>query len=423
MTTLDGWRHVSRLRGAGAASAAGRRYATRSRRSQTGSALITTMVVHDPPVLITTHRASSRRWRPNLPSTSVRIPAPAANELRQFPTDSIAAIGVVLEASALAELGGPFKLDRAPVDGAVGLATSCAHPPSPDTLRWAARQQVRYGVDELERRTSPGHRCGALVHPPPARPQLQGFAASVRAFSSIRDDWGFRLLRWCVVGLAAPCAGLSGTVTTLAARTRPIDLDPEPNVIDLTVIEAHRRDREQSPGDLRRRASQLCDPVRRQGRCLDSPSLGGARRARPLRQHRGRLPAPAHWGYDGTAILAANLKANLDRGSAWRFHSAVEFTLPDAAQRRPLWARGIPDGAPRDELDVAFLARQFELADEQATVTSMAAVETRHGETHRDGAPRHHIAGEYVKLGRTTSETEFARWYPLAISRPRGEAA
>jgi hypothetical protein len=44
MTAIHGWRHVSRLRGAGAASVARRRYPTRSRRSQSGFALTTTRV-------------------------------------------------------------------------------------------------------------------------------------------------------------------------------------------------------------------------------------------------------------------------------------------------------------------------------------------------------------------------------------------
>jgi hypothetical protein len=145
MTTADGWRHVSRLRGAGGASVARRRYATRSRRSQTGSALITTTVAHKIPVLITAHRSSSRRRLPGLPSSSVRIPAPATDESRQFWTDSIAA-AVIVDASAHSELAGPFKLEPAPVDGALALATSCEHPPSRDALRWVPRDATE---DEL----------------------------------------------------------------------------------------------------------------------------------------------------------------------------------------------------------------------------------------------------------------------------------
>ena len=67
--------------------------------------------------------------------------------------------------------------------------------------------------------------------------------------------------------------------------------------------------------------------------------------------------------FDGLAVLATNLRANLDEAFTRRLDVIVDFPMPDAEQRRALWDRCLGAALPRaDDLDLDFCAERFELA-------------------------------------------------------------
>jgi SpoVK/Ycf46/Vps4 family AAA+-type ATPase len=126
--------------------------------------------------------------------------------------------------------------------------------------------------------------------------------------------------------------------------------------------------------------------------------------------------------FDGLAILATNLRANIDDAFLRRLDVLIDFPMPDAAHRSRLWdislARGVPRG---DDLDLEFLGTSFELsggAIRSAAVTSAYLAAADDGPV----AMRHLIGGvqrEYRKLGRLTLEGEFGRYWDLiAPERP-----
>jgi SpoVK/Ycf46/Vps4 family AAA+-type ATPase len=66
--------------------------------------------------------------------------------------------------------------------------------------------------------------------------------------------------------------------------------------------------------------------------------------------------------FDGIAVLATNLRANLDDAFTRRLDVIVDFPLPDVELRRQLWDRGLDGRMPRaNDLDSASL-QAFELA-------------------------------------------------------------
>ncbi|KZN57761.1 ATP-binding protein [Pseudoalteromonas luteoviolacea] len=70
--------------------------------------------------------------------------------------------------------------------------------------------------------------------------------------------------------------------------------------------------------------------------------------------------------YSGLLLLSTNLKANLDEAFLRRFHSVVEFTLPDPNQRLAIWKRVIGSNASRELLSgIERLAKRFELSAAQ----------------------------------------------------------
>jgi SpoVK/Ycf46/Vps4 family AAA+-type ATPase len=66
--------------------------------------------------------------------------------------------------------------------------------------------------------------------------------------------------------------------------------------------------------------------------------------------------------YEGLAILATNLRQNMDEAFTRRLQFIVEFPFPDEASRLRIWQVLFPNEAPRDDsIDFAFLARAAKL--------------------------------------------------------------
>jgi hypothetical protein len=109
--------------------------------------------------------------------------------------------------------------------------------------------------------------------------------------------------------------------------------------------------------------------------------------------------------FDGIAILATNLRGNLDVAFSRRLQFIVHFPDPDEATRRQLWLRHLEGFAPLDAddpLDVDHLARGVELAGGDIRNIVMAAA---YGATDEGSAlgMRHVVVAverELRKLGR-----------------------
>lgn len=66
--------------------------------------------------------------------------------------------------------------------------------------------------------------------------------------------------------------------------------------------------------------------------------------------------------YDGTIIMATNLKDNIDEAFARRFQLIVEFPMPDAATRLAMWTQILADTFPiATDVNLEQIAHDFEL--------------------------------------------------------------
>jgi SpoVK/Ycf46/Vps4 family AAA+-type ATPase len=116
--------------------------------------------------------------------------------------------------------------------------------------------------------------------------------------------------------------------------------------------------------------------------------------------------------YEGVAVLATNLVNNLDQAFLRRLHVVVEFPMPQAEERRKIWARSLPSAAPvGPDLDLDRLADEVEvsggtirnvvvraafLAAEQSSPITMEIMVTA-------------LRREFEKLGRLASASEWGR--------------
>jgi SpoVK/Ycf46/Vps4 family AAA+-type ATPase len=120
--------------------------------------------------------------------------------------------------------------------------------------------------------------------------------------------------------------------------------------------------------------------------------------------------------FDGVAILATNLRANLDEAFARRLDVIVDFPAPDEDHRRKLWDRCLGPALPRDDdLDLDFCARAFELSGGNirsiAVTAAYLAAEADRPVTMADLVAA--VATEYRKLGRLCLDREFGKYREL----------
>ncbi|HET6915502.1 MAG TPA: hypothetical protein VFH56_05375, partial [Acidimicrobiales bacterium] len=120
--------------------------------------------------------------------------------------------------------------------------------------------------------------------------------------------------------------------------------------------------------------------------------------------------------FDGIAILATNLRANVDDAFTRRLDLIVDFPMPDVELRRALWDRCLTDGVPRaDDLDLDFCARSFELSGgnirSAAITAAYLAADGESPVTMLDLVLA--VRQEYRKLGRLVVAGEFGRYFPF----------
>ena len=66
--------------------------------------------------------------------------------------------------------------------------------------------------------------------------------------------------------------------------------------------------------------------------------------------------------FEGLAVLATNLRHNIDPAFMRRMDSVVDFALPDLTRRRELWQLHLPPDRMAEDVDIDALARLYPVA-------------------------------------------------------------
>jgi hypothetical protein len=118
--------------------------------------------------------------------------------------------------------------------------------------------------------------------------------------------------------------------------------------------------------------------------------------------------------HTGVCILASNLAQNIDEAFMRRLQVVVEFPFPGFAEREQIWRQLLTTGAPTaDDLDLPFLARQFELTGAHIRNILLLAGCYASGES-QPITMRHlvrAIAREYIKIGKPLTKGLFGSYY------------
>ncbi|MBX6323218.1 MAG: ATP-binding protein, partial [Rhodospirillaceae bacterium] len=325
---------------------------------------------------------------------------------------------------------GPRARDLEPAIGEVArrfryeprtIAAICAGLPAgpltAETLAAAARAQVPLDTGDLAQAVTPRFRDEELVLPPAQRRQVEEIHNAMRRLAEVHYGWG-TARAWSEGGISVLFAGPSGTGKTMAAEVLAARLAMPMYRIDLSQVV------NKYIGETEKNLKRLFDMADVADAILffdEADALFGRRtEVRDAHDRYANLEVSylleRMERFKGLAILATNRRKDLDEAFLRRLRYIVEFPPPDVPQRRAIWECVIPPEVDAGDLDLDFLARQFQLTGGSIrSVVFNACLQSAAGpgdDARRLAMPEVLVAvkRECEKLGRGVSPEQFGPW-------------
>jgi SpoVK/Ycf46/Vps4 family AAA+-type ATPase len=252
---------------------------------------------------------------------------------------------------------------------------------------------------------------------------LQEIRSTLQYRPLVYGDWGFDEKLSLGKGLNVLFAGPSGTGKTMAAEILACELGLELYKTDLSTIVS------KYIGETEKNLSRIFTEAASSNAILffdEADALFG-RRSEVRDSHDRYANIEVNYllqemeRYEGMAILATNLRKNMDEAFVRRMHFVVDFPFPSAEDRLRIWEGVLPENTPREpDLDFEFLAASFELTGGNLKNIALAAAFLAAA---GDGsvAMSHLIRAtrrEYQKMGKVLSGDEFGEYSGVAGFTP-----
>ncbi|MFF5101650.1 AAA family ATPase [Streptomyces sp. NPDC000134] len=357
----------------------------------------------DVTVLLTGTRPYDPEWSPHDPLV-LQAPRRPAGGTAAWRT----ALGPDTDGFDLAATVAPYHLGGERVARAARAARSLAAfdgvPVGAAHVRLAARQQSASGLERHARRIRPEVDWNDLVLPDAPLTQLRELALRARHRDRVLGDWRLSAGGGRGRGVLGLFAGESGTGKTLSAEVVAADLGLDLYVVQLSSIV------DKYVGETEKNLERIFSEADRTDAVLlfDEADAVFGKRSEVKDSHDKYANMESAYllqrleSFDGIALLTTNLRANIDEAFTRRLDLVVDFPFPDAGQRQALWRHGLSHVPAAEGIDLAPLAREFELAGgsiRSAVVTAAYLAAGRGGTVTADdlleGARR-----EYRKAGR-----------------------
>jgi hypothetical protein len=283
--------------------------------------------------------------------------------------------------------------------------------PTLDDLSAAARAQTGQALATLTRRIEPVARWDDLVVPEDTLAQLRELCQRAVSRQRVLVEWGFGRKLSRGLGVNALFAGPSGTGKTMAAEVIANELGLDLYTIDLSGVISKWIGETEKNLDRIFRAAEDADAVL----FFDEADALFGKRSEVRDSHDRYANIEISYllqkmeQYEGVAILATNLRQNLDEAFTRRLAFTVIFPFPEVADRRRIWQVIWPAETPLgDDVDFDILARQFKLSGGQIKNITLAAAHLAavEGGPVTMGYLRHATRREYQKLGKVLSDAE-----------------
>jgi hypothetical protein len=382
---------------------------------------------HPGPVVVVTDQPASidpgtaldpARW------TAVRAGLPPTAERRVAWTVALSHLGVDVDPASIAAVAARFRLDSLQIEQAAmmsarGLrddATSAGAIDADDGGDGVARRvehelfqasrALGHEIDRLATVVPLVATWDDLVLPVSTIAQLREICARVRHHELVFGDWGFERRSSLGTGVSALFSGPSGTGKTMAAGIVAKDLGLELVRVDLSGVVS------KYIGETEKNLDRIFGTAERANAILlfdEADALFGKRSE--IRDSHDRYAnveisylLQKMEAFEGIAILATNVRQNLDEAFLRRLAFVINLPFPDAAARLDIWRRIWPDDAPlAPDLDLAGVAEHFPLSGGNIRNAALAAAFLAADER-LDITERHVLLGitrEYQKMGKS----------------------
>lgn len=272
-------------------------------------------------------------------------------------------------------------------------------------LAAAARAQCGAELERLAQRIKPRADFEVLVAPQEVRDQLRELCDRATARHTVGHDWAEGSVHARAIGVKALFVGPSGTGKTLSAEAVARELGLDLFRIDLAGIVSKYIGETEQNLDRVFAAAEYANAVL----FFDEADALFGKRSEVKDAHDRYANTEVAYllqkmeQFDGVAILATNLKQNLDEAFARRLTFTITFPFPEETERHRLWESLWPPRAPRaDDVDLAWFAREYKLSggNIRNTVLAAAHLAAANGQVITREHLLHATRREYQKLGK-----------------------
>jgi hypothetical protein len=312
----------------------------------------------------------------------------------------------------------PEEVMRAARSARVQAMLTPGHRVGQQHLRVGARSENGSALERLARRIEPAVSWADLVLPPAVLTTVEEVALRARHREQVLGEWRMRPGGGRGIGIAALFAGDSGTGKTMSAEVIAHDLGLDLYVVDLaTVVDKYVGETEKNLEKIFAAAAGVNAVL-----LFDEADAVFGKRSEVRDAHDRYANVESAYllqrmeSFDGLAILATNLRANIDEAFTRRLDVLVDFPLPDAPHRKALWDRSLGTAVRRSpDVDLAFLSDAFEMSGGSIRSAAVTAAYLAAADSGVIGM-RHAVAAvqrEYRKLGRLCLQSEFGPYWSL----------
>ena len=267
------------------------------------------------------------------------------------------------------------EIDRV-ITTALDIAASRGTPVEDEDFYQGARQHSTLNLGHLAQQIIPHHTWDDLILPREPLAQLREMKDRVEYSHLVREQWAFgeRILR--TRGVKALFAGESGTGKTMSASVLANDLGLVMYRIDLSMVMS------KYIGETEKNLRKIFEEAHASNAILffdEADALFGKRSEVKDARDRYANVETAYLlqqfeEFDGIAILATNLRQNLDDAFTRRLDFLIDFPFPEPEYRVHIWQKHFPSAAPlAKDIDFAHLAQRYELAGGNIRNAAIAA--------------------------------------------------
>lgn len=274
-----------------------------------------------------------------------------------------------IDETILAELATKYRFHGAQVARAVHTARDLAASRGTNLqlrdLQTAAHAHARLRLGRFARHIEKHTPWEQLILPQEQLGQLHEIVNRVRYAHVVQDNWGYGEHMSNSTGISALFAGESGTGKTLSAQTLAGELALPLYKIDLSGVVS------KYIGETEKNLHVIFDEAQSNSAILffdEADALFGKRsEVKDARDRYANIEVAYLLQkieeYDGIAILATNLRQNLDEAFTRRLDFLIDFPFPEPIYRRRIWEVHFPSQAPLDaEIDLDELSQRYELS-------------------------------------------------------------